>query len=270
MKYLKVYEEFSQQKINMTKSEFYSNLIKIQKQTGQGLSGIVKIKSTEYAQYLDELIMEGLVKACHTGGSIGHEESNIFYVPTSGYNVWEDDGVDGVDGEWGRHKGRYLNFLRLYLGINEESPINPKSMDYLQNPEVMKEYSDWLTRNNKELKEMLDLDDFYKEVSVTLTPVEINWLKSRGWYIENEIVGKCLKASIDFINRGDYKKAISINKSLIDLYRQSERSNPGKYKDKLKEAEEEIENVEVHMTYRKRINSWLKDQDQKVKIKSII
>lgn len=60
----------------ITKSEVYKSLIRIQKESGQGLSGIVKIKSLEYTKHLDTLIQEGLVKACHTGGSIGHPESN--------------------------------------------------------------------------------------------------------------------------------------------------------------------------------------------------
>src|ERR1035437_7876038 len=100
----------------MTKQEFYKEVISVQKKTGQGLSGIVKVMGTDsgkFTQYLDEFIEEGLIKACDTGGSLRHPESNIFYMPSKGYNVWEDDGTDD---EYQRHKGRYLTFVRLYLG----------------------------------------------------------------------------------------------------------------------------------------------------------
>lgn len=80
----------------MTKEEFYKSAIELHKKCGQGISGIVKLGTEpRIARYLDELIEEGLMKACDTGGSIGHPESNIFYMPTKGYNVWEDEGTDG-------------------------------------------------------------------------------------------------------------------------------------------------------------------------------
>jgi len=251
----------------VTKSEVYKSLIRIQKQSGQGLSGIVKVKSSEYAQYLDELIQEGLVKDCHTGGSIGHPESNIFYMPTKGYNVWEDEGTDG---DYNRHKGRYLHFVRLYLGLvtlENKGLLEPGLLTYLQNPEVMKDYSEWLTRNNKALKEMLALDDFYQEKDIVLTPDEIAWVKGRGWYEKNLTIAKCLKQSIEYISNGSDEEMISINKRLIELYKQS---TPGKYDKELKEAQEEIEKADIHMSYRKRVNTWLQSQDEKLNIKSLI
>jgi hypothetical protein len=257
----------------ITKSEVYSALIRIQKQSGQGLSGIVKIKSREYTQYLDELIQEGLVKACHTGGSIGHPESAIFYMPTKGYNVWEDDGVDGPNNSgtsYSQHKGRYLHYVRLYLGLvtlENKGPLEPGLLTYLQDPEVMKNYSEWLTRNNKALKEMLALDDFYQEKDVVLTSDEIKWVKARNWYEKNLTIAKCLNQSVEYIKNGSDEEMKSINKRLIELYKQSK---PGKYDKELKEAQEEIENADIHMSYRKRVNSWLATQNQKNKIQSVI
>jgi predicted transcriptional regulator len=68
---------------SITKEEFYKKLIDIHKKCGQGLSGIVRVQSSEIDRYLDELIEEGLVICCDTGGSIGHPESNRFYMQLS-------------------------------------------------------------------------------------------------------------------------------------------------------------------------------------------
>jgi hypothetical protein len=248
----------------ITKSDVYKSLIDIQKQSGQGLSGIVKVKSQEYSQYLDELIQEGLVKANHTGGSIGHPESNIFYMPTKGYNVWEDEGTDG---NYSRHKGRYLQFVRLYLGLvsmENKGPLEPGLLTYLQDPDTMKDYTEWLTRNDKALKEMLSLSDYYKDdtvVDITLSPDEINWMKSRLWYEENMTIDKCLKGSIEGQSKDD--EAISINKQLITLY----RTNLSKYGDQLKESEREIDNIKK---WRRNVNRWLQNQDSDKKIQSLI
>ncbi len=82
----------------MTKAEVYSGLIDIQKKTGQGLSGIVTVMGETahlFRKYLDELIEEGLVECYDSGGSLGHPESNRWYMPTKGYNVWKD----GIENE---------------------------------------------------------------------------------------------------------------------------------------------------------------------------
>lgn len=248
----------------VNKSEVYKSLIRIQKESGQGLSGIVKVmgdNASKYRQYLDELIKEGLVKACHTGGTLGDIESNIFYMPTKGYNVWVDEGVDG---QYNRHRGRYLHFVRLYLGLVKkvsESNFEPSLIDYLQNPEVMKDYAEWLSRNQVALKEMTSLDDFYQEEDIVLTQAEIDWTKSRGWYEKDKLVSECLKSSNDNTD----SEVLSLNRKLIDLYKQS-----GKYADKLKEAEEEVRQTQLTADHRKRVNAWLLSQDQNVTIQSIL
>lgn len=255
----------------MNKQEFYSNFIQVQKKTGQGLSGIVKIQSREITQYLDELIEEGLVKGYDTGGSLGHPESNIFYMPTKGYNVWEDDGIDG---EYHRHKGRYLHFVRLYLGIvakeDTGNQFEPCLSDYLRDPKIMKDYSEWLTRNEKELKVMLSLDEIYPEENITLSDGDISWIKSKDWYKNDEKVSVCLDSSNKVLNDEDFDKSVSLNKQLIDLYRQSEVHEPGKYLDSIAKSEAEIEGITKGKVIRKRINKWLASQDQKKKIKGII
>lgn len=251
----------------ITKAEVYKSVINIQKETGQGLSGIVKIKSSEYAKYLDELIEEGLVKACKTGGSLGHPETDIFYMPTKGYNVWEDEGTDGV---YSRYKGRYLHFVRLYLGIiplQHGSMIEPGLLAYTQNPEIMQKYCEWLTRNEVALMEMLALDNQYPgddsddTTTIGLSPDEIAFIKNKSWYVANKTIADCLKSSIE--GQADDDGIISINRQLIDLY----KTDLDKYGDDLKQSEKEVNNIKV---WRHNVNRWLQSQDGNLSIQSVI
>jgi len=251
----------------ITKSEVYKNLINIQKDSGQGLSGIVKVgdASNLYSKYIDELIQEGLVKACHTGGSIGHYESNVFYMPTSGYNVWEDEGTDEY---YSRHKGRYLQFVRLYLGlVNMESrgPLEPGLLTYLQDPDTMKDYSEWLSRNSEQLKIMTNLSNVYSgEDSEYLSSTDIEWIKGKDWFKKNKTISECLNDSKDRLAKD--KEIYKISKELISLY----KTNLSKYGTEFKNEELNIIELQKDIDFRNHINTWLQSQEQNQKIQSIL
>jgi hypothetical protein len=251
----------------ITKSEVYKNLINIQKESGQGLSGIVKVgdASNLYSKYIDELIQEGLVKACHTGGSIGHYESNVFYMPTSGYNVWEDEGTDEY---YSRHKGRYLQFVRLYLGlVNMESrgPLEPGLLTYLQDPDTMKDYSEWLSRNSEQLKIMTNLSNVYSgEDSEYLSSTDIEWIKGKDWFKKNKTISECLNDSKDRLAKD--KEIYKISKELISLY----KTNLSKYGTEFKNEELNIIELQKDIDFRNHINTWLQSQEQNQKIQSIL
>jgi len=255
----------------ITKSDVYKTIIDVQVQSGQGLSGIVKVKSSEYALYIDELIEEGLVKRCHTGGSIGHPESNCFYMPTKGYNVWEDEGTDG---EYHKHKGIYLHFVRLYLGIlekhdidddreNLEKFISPSDLNIIRNPKLMKDYSKWLKRNSGELEVMLKLDNLYVN-DISFNDDEIEKIKSKDWWKDNEIISKCLVDSEDQV--GNEKKIISISNQLLGLY----NTDVDKHKVEIQKAEEDIERSKDELFLRKKLRNWFNLQDENVNIKELI
>lgn len=260
----------------MTKEEFYKEIIRVQKETGQGLSGIVKvmgIDSFNFSRWLDEFIEEGLVKVCETGGSLGDPESNRYYMPTKGYNVWEDEGTDGV---YNRHKGRYLTFVRLYLGAMDKDPkegrnenhkwLHPSMVDCVQNSEFMGEYSKWLTRNEKALEEMVNLDDFYKAAKVEFSQEELDWIKSKEWYKKNKTISDCIKSS----NKGmdDDMERISINKQLVNLYKDPKVSS--KYVSDLEKSLGEIKEDEKSITTRKKLQNWFDTQDKKLNIQDVI
>ena len=150
-----------------TKEEVYKSLIEIHKEHGQGLSGIVRVLDDSIGKHLDELIEEGHVVCCDTGGSLGHPESNKFYMPTKGYNVWTDEADDDDN-------GKYLPFVRLYLGkLADESQkerddldendsnlrrfLNPTASELLE--DHGQEYEAWLEKNKEELGILINLEE---------------------------------------------------------------------------------------------------------------
>jgi hypothetical protein len=254
-----------------SKSEFYKSLIDIHKKCGQGLSGIVRVKSDLFSKYLDELIEEGLVKCCDTGGSIGHPESNRFYCPTKGYCVWDED----IE-----YESSYMNFsaltcVRLYLNILDTesvSPIQPTITDVLRNPNFMETYSKWLSKNEKDLKEMIELSDVYLGIddscSDNLSEKVVNYVKTRSWYKDNLTVANCISQ----ITKGDadIEKEISLLKEIISLKKRSSQIG-GKFTLKDFEQDElELKTIISGSKLRPQIKEWLKKQDSSATIQTLI
>lgn len=143
-----------------TKEEFYKNFIGMQKLSGQGTSGIVKVQGGPVIEeYLDELIKEELVIMMDAGGSLGHPESNRFYLPSKGYNVWQEENtmaslecVRYYLAKLENPNKPYVHYL-LLLGINDES--------FEQGGYLSEFYTEWLKRNKESLDEMMNLSDVY-------------------------------------------------------------------------------------------------------------
>lgn len=265
--------------MSLTKAEAYKTIIKIQKDTGQGLAGFVKVMgpdSGKWNQYLEEFVEEGLVIRNDTGGSLGHPESNMFYTPSKGYNVWTDEGTDG---EYSRHKGKYLHFVRFYLGIldvkydedmdedtrNKKNWLAPSMTFFLRNPEIMKSYTEWLERNQVALEQMLALDDFYDAPTIDFSEEETEWIKSRGWYKENKSVSECLDSSLSAVGGNNQLK--STTKQLINLYKQSGDS---KYDKDLEEAQQKLDQYDIEDFTRKKLNKYLESLDKEKSIQECL
>ena len=128
----------------MTKQELYTAIIAMQKECGQGTSGIVKtFGPPEVTTHMDELIAEGKIICCEAGGSLGHPESNRFYCPTKGYNVWLDGGTQHG------HAGVYLHHVKHFLGIAPDAFEGERNEGY----------EEWLEKNKEALDEMMNLTD---------------------------------------------------------------------------------------------------------------
>lgn len=251
--------------MSVTKATVYKWIIDTQKKTGQGLSGIVKLgRFPEVSGYLDELIEEGLVECMDIGGSLGHPESNRFYLPTKGYNVWKDGNENGDE------FGSFLNNVRLFLGSLEEDEtrtdiqkwINPTTRMLVQNVDFMESYSKWLKRNFEDLKLMINLDDFYSEADIEFIPEEEKFIKSRLFYKKNKTIDKCSIDNNEAIELN--KEKISLNKKIVNLCRRSDSK-----KETVDKALSDIESAEKEINIRKKISKWLGTQDSTKNIQDL-
>jgi hypothetical protein len=142
-----------------TKEEFYKDFIGMQKLSGQGSSGIIKVQGGPViCEYIDEFIKEGLAVMMDTGGSLGHPESNRFYLPSKGYNVWQEENTLASLECVRYYLAKLENPNKPYkgdpfLGINDES--------FEQGGYLSEFYTEWLKRNKESLDEMMNLSDVY-------------------------------------------------------------------------------------------------------------
>lgn len=257
----------------MGKAEVYKTLIDMQKKHGQGLSGIVTVLGKDanyFRQYLDELIDEGLVECYDGGGSLGHPESNKWYLPTVGYNMWKDGNENAPDTASCISRGSYfLNYIRLYLQCTVEDEgrsdnqkwLNPSSKMLLQNVDFMKSYVVWLERNKEQLDIMVNLDDFYGGSKVEFTGDEIEHVKSLSWFKENKNISECLEVSMGVIS--NRKEAIELSNRLIEIY-----SKLDNY-DLIEETKQKIEDDVKVIEFRKKLNRWFGDQEGDLKIQDV-
>lgn len=235
----------------MNKSEIYTAIVEIQKQTGQGTSGIVAEVAPnriEFVRYLDELIDEGLVKACHTGNTIGSRGSNIFYVPTKGYCVWDD-----------KNTPMALEFVRFYLGLLHYETKNKWEMTekmFVTDPTILEKYLTWLNMNKLALEIMLALDPFY---DLKLVDREIAWVQQRDWYINNNTVAESLVRSTE--RHDSDTELLGVMSELLVLYDKKGDS------DKVRETNLEIVEVKKNINIRTKVNSFLETLDKTSKIK---
>ena len=152
--------------MNWNKENLYNELININKKTGQGLSGIVRVlgeNANQIGEILDSLVEDGLIECCTTGGSIGHPESNKFWMPTFGYNVWKDNGPEET---YSKYKGRYLCHVRKFLGIYQ-SDDQFKMDQYFLTEEGKKDYDDWYNKNKEALELMKNAPAYDEQIRLS-------------------------------------------------------------------------------------------------------
>lgn len=220
----------------MRKSEIYANTIGIHKRGGQGLSGIVGKMNKEIQEILDELVEEGHLKV--NVDSYEHLPNDNWYSPVKGYTVWDDPDK------------RALSFVRMFLGLTEEIFLNLPYTDFIQNPVFMSSYSEWLIKNKEQLDIMLNLDEEYKGEDILFNEEEIEYIKSREWYTNNETITKCLELSKGTVS--DFNKKIEVTKELISLYKRS-----GGYETEILAAIDDNDKSEKGIKLRKRLHNYL-------------
>ena len=238
----------------MKKSELYSNIIDIQKKTGQGLTGIVGLRDIKVQKLLDELVAEGVIKL--NIKYYNHMPNDYWYSPATGYCVWDDED---------RHA---LSYVRIYVGA-KDILFGFKDIDIYRNADFMKRYSKWIKKHEDELKIMLDLNDVYMGNDVStddfkeklFTDDDISFIKSKAWYKENLTLSICLDKSNDMLD--NYKQHNKISKEILDLYKIKDDEN------EIRKTKSDIERNKVEIKIRTKIKDYLNTLDGSTLIQDV-
>lgn len=253
-----------------TKSEFYTKVINIYKETGQGLSGIAFVMGAEaFRTYMNEFIEEGLMICCEDGTTIGHPESARWYMPTKGYNVWLDNDSDD------RLLGKNLRFIRYYLGAIEldnepaierekiQKWLTPSAQILAQSPEFITKYSEWLNKHHKALEEMKNLSNIYPGASLKMDDTTKNYVKSYNSYKKNSTVSEIIDDLSNDLNID--RKILDTTASMVSLMRKA-----GKSKEKIAESESEIQKYTKEIETIQHAIKFLQEQNPEDKIQNVV
>lgn len=232
----------------MIKAELYNKIVDLYKKTGQGTPTFVGERVGMDLVY--ELVEDGLVKIVTQPFS--HLPDSKWICLTKGYCVEEDE-------------DKALTFLRMYLAHDPVINLGNHTLtlaDSFRKPDFVQQYSEWLTKNHKALEEMKDIE--YLEMGDgSLSESDTEYLKTRGWYKENEIISVC----INRLDDADPKKMLSTLNEMIKL--KQSPSVAAQYAESVKEDIKERDEIPNTIRIRKRVRNWLDIQDENVKIQSL-
>jgi len=127
----------------MEKLELYNIVIKMTRETGQGLTGLVR-QRTDIADLLDELVSDG--KIVKYDVIFNHLPNDSYYLPTDCFSIYEGSSDDNM---------KRLFFIRIYLGIPSGH------WGGLSNAEISErdDYKEWLAENESKLIELKNLQE---------------------------------------------------------------------------------------------------------------
>lgn len=238
----------------MEKTEMLNSIIKITKETGQGLAlTIIRCASSEYAAFVDELIEEG--KAELYTKHYSYLPSDEWVVPAGCYFAMKDEDT--------HHPGA-LTFIRMYLGIDDLG-LGVKPIDVLRNPFSMGKYTEWLNDNEKQLIDLVNM----KEIEFTPNQLDDNtknWIKDKTWYTNNDTVESCLNQSEKVSKDDGDKKQLDLYDQLMPLY----NTDKSRFVKEIEDSKIDIEKLKENIKHRNKVNNWLKTQTQTDKIQTLI
>lgn len=244
----------------MNKIEFYNSLIKLRKSSGQGFPEVLKCKLPD-SSIIDELIEDGLVKKVEK--KFNYLPNDVVICLTDGYCV-EEDYINDISA---------LSYIRFYLCVNED---NISYDDIVKNAEFIRGYSEWLTKNEIKLKEMMNIK-FLEDNSDKLSKSDIEYLKTRSWYIKNESISESLKKLDSNFEENNIQKVqiltelVSIKKRLFCLRpNDPENDDLDETIKELEKAKEDVKNSKNILKCRNRIKKFLELQNKETKIQNII
>ena len=237
----------------MEKIEMLNSIINITKKNGQGLAlTIIRAKSSEYAEFVDELIKEGKVDIYVKTYSFF--PSDEWVVPAGCYFAIKDDDTE--------HPGALI-FMKMYLGIEDLGLGGVKIFEILKKVDYMERYTKWLKDNEKQLIDLINM----KEVEFIPNQLDDNtknWIKSKKWYTNNDTIKSCFEQSLKAEN--DDKQKLDLYLELNPLY----KLDRVKYSKEIYDTDEKIENIKDEMKNRNIVNKWFRSQTQTDKIQTLI
>ena len=103
------------------------------------------------------------------------------------------------------------------------------------------------------------------------TPNEIDWIKSKEWYVENRVISNCLEISANVGSEQD-KQRLGVCKKLIPLYEElvTLKEIDNDQMTNFNEAKDYVKNYDNYVKIRTKFNSWCQTQNQKDLIQSLI
>ncbi len=218
--------------------------------TGQGIPDFIRTKIG--SDPIDDLVNDGLIKIVRR--RFNHLPDDVTLCLTGVYCV-EDDIHTNL---------KPLDYIRLYMGVDpviEIADFKVTRNDFIRDPECMKGYHEWLTENREMLANIWKLKPMEGE-DIGINDESIAYLKAREWYEKNDKVSVCLDKLLKA--NDSYNKRIPLIEELIVLLKSSNRIN------EMQEYSAELEDTKAKIKMRGRIEKWLRNQDQKATIQSII
>lgn len=247
----------------MTKNEMYNTVVVMVKTTGQGVPGFLRQVDPSLGNILDELVAEGKLDLYIQKYSTMSDDE--WYVPKGCYSPFADE----------KNSMKNLTFVRIYLGLDEPFLNFTTEELFIQHPEYKTEYDTWLEVNKEKLEEMVN----WREINETevvdetteFTPKEIDWIKSKEWYIENRVISNCLKDSANVGSEED-KQKLGVCKKLIPLYEElvTLKELDNDQMTNFNEAKDYIKNYDNYVKIRNKFNSWCQTQGENDLIQTLI
>lgn len=168
----------------MNKAEFYNSVVKVYRETGQGVPGFLRGRAVSERD-LNSLIEEGHLKSVVLSFSYLPDDETICL--TKGYCV---------EAEITKRDTRALSYVRYYKGIEQglENIGGPTNAQLGEDKEWLKGYNEWLDKNKSLLEEVIELMPEGKD-SDFLSEKEKEYLRGRNWFKNNLTIRECLKQS---------------------------------------------------------------------------
>lgn len=233
--------------------EFYNSIVDITKNTGQGVPMFIVYKYGLESD-VEKMIQDGLL--------VRYTKHNTYVSDNDTVCI---NGVYNPEKEEYSTKGVFMNslhFIRRWLEIDQTNDVTFKLFEgktgeeaYAEWVEASKEaYFDWIRENVEGLEAIKTLKHLTKsDYKSTNFDVEvIEYIKTRGWYKDNESISECKEKS---------KEQLDLTKLIIpkkqEMVKLLQSANDEKYSEDIVKYQKEIKEDETELALREAIDNLL-------------